>query len=99
MFSTFVITPSGPTRPSNFLALCTVLPALCVIFVVLRFNVRRMQKASLLIDDWLALSALLFVLGMAICGLIGSVFFALHSSPMLTTFRGDAWSMGTPYST
>lgn len=64
-------TPQGPTSPSNVLAVSIVLPVLCVVAVAFRFNARLLQKNSLKLDDWLTVPALLFVIGMAVCTIIG----------------------------
>ncbi|MCJ1227625.1 hypothetical protein MMC12_004281 [Toensbergia leucococca] len=49
----------------------TVLPALCIIAVSLRFWSRRLQLARLMLDDWLVLIALIFTIGIAVALLIG----------------------------
>lgn len=64
--------PSGPSAPSSVLAVCTVLPILCIVAVALRFNVRRLQKATCKLDDWIMLPALILVVGMGIRGIIGT---------------------------
>ena len=71
MWLDFVTSPSGPTSPSYFVAACVVLPVVCILPIALRFNARRLQKAGLKSDDWIMIPALVMVIGMAICGLIG----------------------------
>ena len=71
MWLDFVTSPSGPTSPSYFVAACVVLPVVCIFPVALRFNARILQKAGLKRDDWIMIPALVMVIGMAICGLIG----------------------------
>ena len=72
MVLSWFVTPQGPTSPSNVLAVSIVLPLLCVTAVAFRFNARLMQKASLKLDDWLTVPALLFVIGMGVCAIIGT---------------------------
>ena len=57
--------------PGQVAAAATVLPALGIITVALRFRVRALQKAKLGVDDWLILPALLLVVGMGISLLVG----------------------------
>ena len=44
--------------PGEIIAVASVLPALCIIFVTLRFHVRRSSRVELLMDDWFTLPAL-----------------------------------------
>ena len=51
---------SGVGAPSPLLILLAgaVLPPICVLFVALRFYIRRVQGSRLLTDDWLTIPAL-----------------------------------------
>lgn len=44
--------------PGEMIAASTVLPALSIIFVALRFYVRKLQRAQIGIDDWLIVPGL-----------------------------------------
>ena len=44
--------------PGEMISACTVLPALAIIFVGLRFYVRTSQRAQIGIDDWLIVPGL-----------------------------------------
>ena len=44
--------------PGEMIAASTVLPALSIIIVALRFYVRKTQRAQIGIDDWLILPGL-----------------------------------------
>jgi hypothetical protein len=46
------------TYHENVLALCIVMPVVCIFMVAARMYVRRFQKGGLGVDDWLALSTL-----------------------------------------
>lgn len=63
---------TGPTSPSLFLAACIALPIVCILTVGLRFNARRMQKSGFQLDDWTMVSALIFYIGLCVCGILGS---------------------------
>ncbi|KAF7858523.1 hypothetical protein EAF04_009123 [Stromatinia cepivora] len=65
------IQPHGPTKPASVMVVSTFLPILALIAVVLRFNVRRVQRTALRFDDWIMIPAALLVIGMSICGILG----------------------------
>lgn len=54
--------------PGQIITVSTVLPGLSIIFVALRFYVRKTQRAQIGIDDWLILP-----------GLVDMSFRALHN--------------------
>lgn len=56
---------------NEILAAATVLPALAILVVSIRFYTRHVQKSKLQTDDWLTLPALLFVIGMSISLIFG----------------------------
>ena len=49
-----IATPS----PTSIIATSAMLSALCIVVVAMRFWARMLQKARLLIDDWLVIPAL-----------------------------------------
>ena len=98
MFPAFVIKPSGPTSPPYFLAVCIVILLLDIMGVALRFNVRRVQKLQLKIDDWIMLLALLLVTGLAVCGIIGEIPASSPAHPILKSMsRGKDRCMGSSH--
>ncbi|KAF4627950.1 hypothetical protein G7Y89_g10205 [Cudoniella acicularis] len=56
----------------SIVALSASILVLATCAVALRFYVRRVQKAALLIDDWLTLPSLVMIIGMAISMIIGA---------------------------
>ncbi|KAF4628103.1 hypothetical protein G7Y89_g10045 [Cudoniella acicularis] len=59
------------TSYQGMIVLSTVLPALCLVVVPLRFYARLRQKAELKFDDWAQIPSLLLFIGMSIACLIG----------------------------
>ncbi|MCJ1437277.1 hypothetical protein MMC27_006663 [Xylographa pallens] len=57
--------------PGNIVAAASVLPALSIVLVSLRFYTRRIQRAQIGIDDWLTLPGLVMVVGAGIALIIG----------------------------
>ena len=49
------------TSPEGILACSTVVPALCIVVVVVRFHMRSKQKAQMAFDDWAQIPALVRV--------------------------------------
>ncbi|CAD6445188.1 9dca7227-b251-4de3-9563-2e8c4d38e694 [Sclerotinia trifoliorum] len=66
-----IIQPHSITKPASFMIASTFFPILALIAVVLRFNVRRIQKTAPKSDDWIMIPAALLVIGMSICGILG----------------------------
>lgn len=94
--------PSGPTAPSSLLAVSSTLPALCIIAVLLRFNVRRQQRTSVMADDWIMVPALMLVIGMGICGILGislPLTFLVHEADCLAVgVKNEVWGYSSPAS-
>jgi len=66
-----LVNPSGPTKPSSVMIVSTLLPALAILAVLARFNVRRIQKVAIKLDDWIMIPASLLVIGISICAILG----------------------------
>ena len=64
------ITYAGAS-PSGLIAVSSALPALCIVAVALRFNVRRTQKSRFSMDDWIMLGALILVIAMGVVAILG----------------------------
>ena len=77
MYLNFIYRPTGPSAASNLLAVSIVLPILAIVTVVFRFKARRHQKTTPGVDDWLTLLALVFVVGMGVCGILGNQYVSL----------------------
>ncbi|KAI0169962.1 hypothetical protein GGR52DRAFT_592591 [Hypoxylon sp. FL1284] len=63
--------PFALVTPGQVLSAGIILPLLCVALVGTRFYIRRVQKASPGIDDWLITLGALFIIGMGICMIVG----------------------------
>lgn len=48
----------GYDSPASTIAICAALPVINIVAVVLRFSARRAQKATIKLDDFLVLPAL-----------------------------------------
>lgn len=62
-----VVAPS----PALVIAAGAVWPPLCAVAVALRFYTRRVQGASLMIDDWLTIPALIMTFGLGVALIYG----------------------------
>ena len=74
MFSAFLpsfYAPTGSSDSRNLIAACTVLPVLGIVVISMRFVLRKQQKTTLRADDWCMALALIGVIAMAICGILG----------------------------
>lgn len=69
--------------PLSAIVASAILSAICVAVTVLRFWARRLQKAKLMLDDWLTLPALLLAVGMG--------------AAMITGVRRKAFAYPTPF--
>ncbi|KAK9786401.1 putative GNAT family acetyltransferase [Seiridium cardinale] len=63
--------PFALVTPGQVLAAGIVLPLVCIACVGLRFYVRRLQKTSPGVDDWLIAVGVVFIAGMGACLIIG----------------------------
>ncbi|KAI1352661.1 hypothetical protein F5Y01DRAFT_279132 [Xylaria sp. FL0043] len=70
---TYLSTSEDGRTPETIIAIGTVLAALAIFFVAMRFYCRlRVTKAGLAADDWLMLSALILNIGMGLMLIIGA---------------------------
>ncbi|QKX61575.1 uncharacterized protein TRUGW13939_08727 [Talaromyces rugulosus] len=64
--------PFAFITPSEVLAAAIVLPLLCIFFIAVRFYVRHIQKQEISVDDWMGVVAMLLIIGMGVCLIIGA---------------------------